>query len=130
MLHKKRKLPRSSACQLPLEGERKKESSGEITPDTTFITKLERLFGEAQMEISQLAADLFRGTKIQLSSLEAVRAFRVKLAVHKTTLQTWNERSKTVQVKIVCFVSVRNGTSIAVFLTATVRRALVEKSIS
>jgi hypothetical protein len=44
-----------------------------------LIAELERLYGGADQEIAATALDLFKGAKVQLASLESVRAVRVKL---------------------------------------------------
>jgi hypothetical protein len=48
--------------------------------DAGIIAELERLWGGPDQEIATTAADMFKGSKVQLTSLESVRAFRVKLA--------------------------------------------------
>jgi hypothetical protein len=53
---------------------------------------LERLYGGAEAEVTLAAAELFKGGKIQLTSLESVRTFRVKLATYGTILDTHKKR--------------------------------------
>jgi hypothetical protein len=43
-------------------------------------------------EIATTALDLFKGAKVQLSSLNSVRAFRVKLQAYRATLDTYHKR--------------------------------------
>jgi hypothetical protein len=50
------------------------------------------LRGGQDQEIATTAADLFKGSKVQLTSLESVRAFRVKLASYRSTLETYGKR--------------------------------------
>jgi hypothetical protein len=55
---------------------------------TNLIAELERQFGGTEQEIASTATDLFKGGKVQLASLDSVRAFRVKLASYSATLET------------------------------------------
>jgi hypothetical protein len=57
-----------------------------------LISELERLFGGADQVIAYTAAELFKGQKVQLTSLESARTFRVKLSSYGTTLQTYGKR--------------------------------------
>jgi hypothetical protein len=57
-----------------------------------LIAELERLWGGPDQEIAITAADLFKGSKVQLTSLESVRALRVKLASYRSTLETYGKR--------------------------------------
>jgi hypothetical protein len=43
-------------------------------------------------EIASTAAELFKGQKLQLTLLESVRAFRVKLASYGVILDTYGKR--------------------------------------
>jgi hypothetical protein len=57
-----------------------------------LISELERLFGGAEQEIAGMATELFKRQKVQLASLDLVRAFRVKLASYRATLETYGKR--------------------------------------
>jgi hypothetical protein len=57
-----------------------------------MIAELERLYGWADQEIASTVLDLFNGPKVQLLSLESVRAFRVKLQAYWVTLDTYCKR--------------------------------------
>jgi hypothetical protein len=57
-----------------------------------LIRELERLFGGAETEVALAAAELFKGAKVQITSLDAVRSFRVKLAAYGTVLTTHDKR--------------------------------------
>jgi hypothetical protein len=54
-----------------------------------LIAELGRLYRGANQEIAITALDLFKGSKIQLSSLVSVTAFRVKLEAYRATLDTY-----------------------------------------
>jgi hypothetical protein len=56
-----------------------------------LIAELERLFGGADQEIATTVADILRGPRIQLNSLDSVRGFRVKLASYRATLETYGK---------------------------------------
>jgi hypothetical protein len=60
-----------------------------------LIAELERLFGGADQEIATTVADLLKGPRIQLNSLDSVRGFRVKLASYRATLETYGERQSS-----------------------------------
>jgi hypothetical protein len=62
------------------------------TTYTILIAELERLYGGADQEIATTALDLFKCAKVQLLSLESVRAFRVKLQAYRATLDTYHKR--------------------------------------
>jgi hypothetical protein len=51
--------------------------------------EVRRLYRVAKQKIATTALDLFKGSKIQLLSLESVRAFRDKLEAYRTTLDTY-----------------------------------------
>jgi hypothetical protein len=57
-----------------------------------ITAELERFWGGLDQEIATTAADLFKGSKVQLTSLESVRAFRVKSASYRSTLETYGKR--------------------------------------
>jgi hypothetical protein len=58
----------------------------------TLIRELERLFGGAETEVALAAAELFKEAKVQITSLDSVRSFRVKLAAYGTVLSTHDKR--------------------------------------
>jgi hypothetical protein len=58
----------------------------------TLIAELERLYGGADQEIATTALYLFKGAKVQLSSRDLVRAFRVKLQAYRATLDKYHKR--------------------------------------
>jgi hypothetical protein len=66
--------------------------------DTTtyagMIAELERPWGGLDQEIATTATELFKGGKIQLTALESVWAFRVKLASYRYTLETYGKREQ------------------------------------
>jgi hypothetical protein len=57
-----------------------------------LIAELERLYGGSDHEIAATANELFKDQRVQLTSLESVRAFRVKLAAYRSTLETYGNR--------------------------------------
>jgi hypothetical protein len=57
-----------------------------------LIAELERRYGGSDHEIAATANELFKGQRVQLTSLESVRAFRVKLAAYRSTLETYSKR--------------------------------------
>jgi hypothetical protein len=57
-----------------------------------LIAELEKLFGGADQEIATTVADLLKGPRIQLNSLDLVRGFRVKIASYTATLETYGKR--------------------------------------
>jgi hypothetical protein len=57
-----------------------------------LIRELECLFGGAETEVALAAAELFKGAKVQIRSLDSVRSFRVKLAFYGTVLTTHDKR--------------------------------------
>jgi hypothetical protein len=57
-----------------------------------LIRELERLFGGAETEVALAAAELFKGAKVQITSLDSVSSFRVKLAAYRTVLTTHDKR--------------------------------------
>jgi hypothetical protein len=57
-----------------------------------LIAELERLFGGADQEIATTVADLLKGPRIQLNSLDSVRGFSVKHASYRATLETYGKR--------------------------------------
>jgi hypothetical protein len=56
------------------------------------MAEVGRLYRGANQEIATTALDLFKGSKIQLSSLEFVRTFRVKLEAYRAALDTYRIR--------------------------------------
>jgi hypothetical protein len=56
---------------------------------TFLILEVGRLYRGAKQEIVTTALDLFKGSKIQFSSLQSVRTFRVKLEAYRVTLDTY-----------------------------------------
>jgi hypothetical protein len=54
-----------------------------------MIAEVRRLYRGEKQKIATTALDLFKGSKVRLSSLESVRAFRVKLEAYMTTLDTY-----------------------------------------
>jgi hypothetical protein len=56
---------------------------------TFLIAEMRRLYRETKQKIITTALDLFEGSKVQLSSLESVRALREKLEAYKTTMETY-----------------------------------------
>jgi hypothetical protein len=52
---------------------------------------LERLYRRADQERATTALDLFKGAKVQVASLNLVRAFRVKLQAYRATLDTYHK---------------------------------------
>jgi hypothetical protein len=57
-----------------------------------LITEVGRLYRGANQEKATTALDLFKGSKIQLSSLKSVGTFRVKLEAYRATLDTYRIR--------------------------------------
>jgi hypothetical protein len=57
-----------------------------------LIAELERLYGGADQETATTALDLFKGAKVQLVSLDSLRAFRVKIQAYCATLDTYHKR--------------------------------------
>jgi hypothetical protein len=57
-----------------------------------LIRELERLYGGAETEVTLAAAELFKGGKVQLTLLDWVRTFRVKLPAYGTILDTHKKR--------------------------------------
>jgi hypothetical protein len=55
-----------------------------------LIEEVGRLYRGAKQKIATAAWDFFEGSKIQLSSLESVRVFRIKLEAYRTTLDTYH----------------------------------------
>jgi hypothetical protein len=58
----------------------------------SMIAELEQLWGGPDKEIATTAVELLKGAKVQMNSLDSVRAFRVKLLAYKTTLETYGKR--------------------------------------
>jgi hypothetical protein len=57
-----------------------------------LILGLEPLFGGREEEIASTAADLFKGSKVQLASLDSALTFQVKLVSYRATLETYGMR--------------------------------------
>jgi hypothetical protein len=57
---------------------------------TFFIAEVRRLYRGAKQKIATTALYLFEGSKVRLSSLKSVRAFREKLEAYRTTLDTYH----------------------------------------
>jgi hypothetical protein len=99
-VHAQRMLISDKALALSTPFDSKNETLGPLIrslhydPPTyvKLISELERLFGGADQEIAYTANELYKGQKVQLTLLESVRAFRVKLSAYGTTLETYGER--------------------------------------
>jgi hypothetical protein len=59
---------------------------------SALIRELERIYGGAEAEVTLAAAERSKGGKVQLTSLNSVRTFRVKLAAYRTILDTHKKR--------------------------------------
>jgi hypothetical protein len=64
----------------------------DATTYAAIIGQLERHYGGMDQEIASMAAELFKGQKVQLTPLESVRSFRVKLASYGVILDTYGKR--------------------------------------
>jgi hypothetical protein len=74
----------------PLMGDRIRVLNYDSKTYAFLITEVRRLYREAKQKIMATALDLLKGSKVQLSSLESVRAFREKLEAYKTTLNSYH----------------------------------------
>jgi hypothetical protein len=99
-MHSQRMLILDKALALSTALDRKNEMLGAMigelhydpTTSAGFIAELERLYGGSDHEIAATANELFKGQRVQLTSLESVQAFRVKLAAYILTLETYGKR--------------------------------------
>jgi hypothetical protein len=100
MVHSSRMLILDKALALSMALDKKNETLASMIRGSHYnpityagiIAELERLWGGLDQEIATTAADLFKGSKVQLTSLESVRAFRVKLVSYRSTLETYGKR--------------------------------------
>jgi hypothetical protein len=95
--HSQRRLLSDKGKTLSTAIDKRKQSMGDrirvLNYDSqtyTFpIAEERRLYREANQKIMTTALDLLEGLKVQVSSLELVRAFREKFEEYKTTLDTY-----------------------------------------
>jgi hypothetical protein len=96
MVHNQRMLVADKALALSAALDTTKEDLNAVMRGLNYdaatyaalIRELERLYGAAEAEVALAAAELFKGGNIQLTSLELVRTFRVKLSAYGTVLDT------------------------------------------
>jgi hypothetical protein len=100
MVHNQRMLVADKALALSAALDTMKEDLNVVKRGLNYdaalyaalIRELERLYGGAEAGVTLAAAELFKGGKIQLTSLELVRTFRVKLSAYGTVLDTHKKR--------------------------------------
>jgi hypothetical protein len=96
MVHNQRMLVADKALGLSAALDTTKEDLNAVMRGLNYnaatyaalIRELERLYGGVEAEVTLAAAEIFKGGKIQLTALELVRAFQVKLAAYGTILDT------------------------------------------
>jgi hypothetical protein len=99
-VHSQRRLISDKAKALSTAIDKRKQLMGNrilgrhYDPQTYafLMAEVGRLYRGAYQEIATKALDLFKGSKIQLSSLKSVRTFRVKLEAYRATLDTYRIR--------------------------------------